>query len=229
MGAMPDATETDPTATSTSTPPAGEGAPPSPPAEPPTPPAPNAGGDDLGEAGIKALESERKARRDAEALAKRQEAELEKLRTAQLDDNERALKEARDAGRTEALTSVNRKLVEAEARAAAAGKLANPALAARLLDLDRFVPSDGSDIDGDAIVAAIDELVAAEPYLGIQAQTPPAAGETPPPAPKGTVTPGAQSGTPATFKRSQLRDPQFYAANKDAILKAASEGRIEND
>ena len=225
---MPDATETDPTATSTSTPPAGEGTPPTPPAEPPEPPAPTADGDELGEAGLKALDAERKARRDAEALAKRQEAELDKLRTAQLDDNERALKEARDAGRAEALSSVNRKLVEAEARAAAAGKLANPALAARLLDLDRFVPSDGSDIDGDAIVAAIDELVAAEPYLGVQATTPPAAGE-PPAAPKGTVTPGAQSGTPATFKRSQLRDPSFYTANKDAILKAAREGRIEND
>ena len=223
---MPDATETDPNATSTSSTSA-DGTPP-PAAAPPDPPAPNAGDDDgLGDAGRKALDAERKARRDAEALAKRQADELDKLRTSQLDENERAIKEARDAGRTEALTSVNRKLVEAEARAAAAGKLANPALAARLLDLDQFVPSDGSDIDGDAIAAAIDELVKAEPYLGVQEQTTPPPATPPPPA--GTVTPGAQSGSPATFKRSQLRDPQFYAANKDAILKAASEGRITND
>lgn len=33
----------------------------------------------------------------------------------------------------------------------------------------------------------------------------------------------------ATFKRSQLNDPKFYAENREAILKAAAAGQIEDD
>lgn len=37
------------------------------------------------------------------------------------------------------------------------------------------------------------------------------------------------AGNQPTFKRSQLSDAKFYAANRDAILQASKDGRIEDD
>lgn len=145
-----------------------------------------------------------------------------------MTDQEKAVAEARREGE---LTGT-RRILEAEIRAAAAGKLANPQLAARLLNLEELMPKAGEEVDGERIAAAIEKLVADEPYLGAQALpggTPPA---TPPstPPPAGSVPGGARGqGNAGTFTRAQLRDPEFYAANKDAILKAAAEGRITND
>jgi len=177
-----------------------------------------------------ALESERKLRRDADKRARDLEAELATLRTASLSDQEKAVEAARNEGRNEGL----RRVVEAEVRAAAAGKLANPALAAKLLDVDSFIPTDGGEVSAERIGAALEELLAANPYLRIETpgSTPPAPAGAPPAAPAGTAPGGARGGpnsVAGSFSRSQLRDPVFYAANKDAILKAAQEGRITQD
>ena len=178
-----------------------------------------------------ALESERKLRRDADKRARDLEAELATLRTASLSDQEKAVEAARNEGRNEGL----RRVVEAEVRAAAAGKLANPALAAKLLDVDSFIPTDGGEVSAERIGAALEELLAANPYLRIETpgSTPPASSTgAPPAAPAGTAPGGARGGpnsVAGSFSRSQLRDPVFYAANKDAILKAAQEGRITQD
>jgi len=209
-GAMPD---NDPT---TATEPIEPTAPPPATTEPPA-----SSGDTLGDAGKVALESERRARRDAENAVRKATAELETLRTANLSDTEKAVAAARKEGERSGL----RRLVEAEARAQAAGKLANPQLASRLLDLDQFMPAEGEDVDGERIAEAIEQLVTAEPYLRVSASTPPAA--PPVPTPTGTAPAGARgAGAPVSFTRSQLRDHQFYEANKEAILLAASEGRI---
>lgn len=193
------------------------------PAPPATPPETTPPTGELGEAGKAALENERRARRDAEKLARDSAAELEKYRTAQMTDQEKAVAEARRDGE---LTGT-RRILEAEIRAAAAGKLANPQLAARLLNIEELMPKAGEEVDGERIAAAINKLVADEPYLASTAAgTTPA---TPPPGtpPPGTVPGGARgNGNPGTFTREQLRDPAFYQANKDAILKAAAEGRI---
>lgn len=187
-----------------------------------------AGDEQLGDGGIKALEQERKARRDAERALKRHEAELEKLRTASLSEQERAVAEAKAAGRAEALKEANGKLVRAEAIAKASGKLRDPELAAALLgDLEGYVDDNG-DIDGERIAADIDELVTARPYLGVD-KAPAAKDDGDPPPAKGTVAGGPKGEQVTTFKRSQLRDPAFYQANKDAILEAAREGRIVDD
>jgi hypothetical protein len=216
---MPDGDPATPTAepTNPATPEPGTTPPATPDASPPN--------GELGDAGKAALEAERKARRDAERTAREATAELDRIRQANLTDQEKAV----DAARREGESVGARRILEAEIRAAAAGKLANPALAARLLDLDELMPTDGADVDGERIAKAIEDLVIAEPYL---AATP--AGFTPaptPPAPPAGTAPGGARGTgsPASFSRSQLRDPEFYAANKDAILKAAAEGRITND
>lgn len=192
-------------------------------------------GTELGDAGKELLAKLRKEAKDAErraAAAERKAAELER---AGLSEQDRKVAEAREEARREALGEVNARLVAAEVRARAAGKLANPELAAKLLDLSTFTPDDGGDIDGDAITAAIDELVKAEPYLaaspatggGSGGQGSTSAGTNGKPG--GNIAGGARGDTPTTFSRSQLRDPAFYEANKAAILKAASEGRITND
>jgi len=231
MPTEPATTETVPPATSTSATPPAAGTTPATTAST-TPPAPTAAdGTELGEGGKAALEAERKTARDALARATAAERKLEELRVSGLDEQGKAVEAAKTAGRTEALAEVNDRLIKAEAKAAAAGKLANPQLAAVLLSdqFDKFVAADGS-IDTAAIAAAVDALLVTDPYLGTTSTTTtPAAGTTPPAAPAGTVPGGAQGGAAPTFKRSQLRDPAFYTANKDAILKAASEGRITND
>ena len=215
---MPDTTTAQTPTQDPTAPPAGT-APPAAPVTPPdtSPPAVTAGDEALGDGGKKALEQERKARRDAEAAARRLETELAEFRTSQLSEQEKAIETARAAGKAEALGETGLKLVQAEAKAAAAGKLSNPALISRLLDLEQFVPADGADID---------QLITDEPYLAVTpAATPPTG--TPPPA--GTVAGGAQGGSVPGFKRSQLRDPAFYQANREAILKASREGRISDD
>ena len=198
-----------------------------PPATPPAPADPPASGE-LGDAGKAALEAERRARRDAEKAAREAAAELETLRNASKTDNEKAIDQARRDGELVG----TRRLVEAEIRAAAAGKMANPAIAARLLDVDGLMPKDGGEVDGERIAEAITELLAREPYLAVTPGAP--AGEpTPPPkAPPAGSAPGGARGTApgiGTFTRSQLRDPAFFQANKAEILKAAADGRITDD
>lgn len=133
-----------------------------PPAAPPATPPPEP---DLGDAGKRALDAERDARRQAEKAAKDAQTELEKLRSASMSDQEKAVAAAKAEGRDEALKTANERLVRAEVKAAAAGKLADPGDALGLLgDLSAFIDKSG-DVDTKAITSAIDELVKAKPYL----------------------------------------------------------------
>jgi hypothetical protein len=192
-----------------------------PPAPQPDPPAePAAPSDQLGEAGTRALEQERKARREAETAGRKLALELEQLKSSQLTDQDKALAEARNEGRNEG----TRLLVEAEIRAQAAGKLVNPQLAARLVDVEALMPANGSMVDGERIAAIIDQLIIDEPYLKAPQFAP---ANTEPLRPAGTAPTGARGdGKAGGFTRQQLRDPEFYQANKAEILKAAAAGLI---
>lgn len=145
---------------------------------PPTPeptPTPEST-DDLGDAGQKAIAAERTARKAAEKAqrdATTRLADLEK-RLADVDEAtksetekalEKARKEAGDTARSEERAKSNRRILTAEVRAAAGGKLADPADAVRLLDLDEFTVDDDGDIDEKAISKAIDDLLKSKPYL----------------------------------------------------------------
>ncbi len=127
---------------------------------------------DLGEAGKRALAAERAARRDAEKKAKDAEKELEELRKASQTDQEKALEAARTEGRTEALSTANVRLLKAEIKVAAQGKLADPTDAVALLDLSKFEVNDDGDVDTKAISSAIDELVEQKPHLAAKATRP---------------------------------------------------------
>lgn len=92
------------------------------------------------------------------------ERELSELRKSQMSEQERAVAEAKAVGRSEALNEVAAELLKAEVRAQAAAKLADPADAVRLLDLDGMLSEDGR-FDPKAVGDALDDLVKAKPYL----------------------------------------------------------------
>ena len=80
-------------------------------------------------------------------------------------DAEKAVVAAKAEGRTEALAAANERLVKAEVRIAAAGKLADPADAVRFLDLADFKVDDDGNVDAKSIGKAIDQLLKDKPYL----------------------------------------------------------------
>jgi rRNA maturation endonuclease Nob1 len=145
--------------------------------------------EELGDAGKKALTEERAARKEAERLLKEAttkasradelEAELAKFREDAMSDTEKAIeqarKEARDEGRNEALTQANERLFKAEVKAASAGKiidsdlLSDVLVAQRLLGLDTIPTTSDGDIDGAAIVSAVDAMLESKPHLAVSA------------------------------------------------------------
>ncbi len=124
-------------------------------------------GDDkpLGPAGQKALDAI-KAKHKKEVQRRRQlEAELARSKTG--DEAEQARQEAEQA----ALAKANTRILKAEVRAAAAGKLADPADALQLLDLTQFEVDADGEVDADEIASAIEDLIKSKPYLAATAPT----------------------------------------------------------
>ena len=118
----------------------------------------------LGPAGQKALQAEKEKRRKAAQELRDAKAEIQRLRTGG-DEAAQAAAEVEKA----ALAKANTRIVRAEVKAAAAGRLANPALAMKLLDLDKFEVDDNGDVDQTEIADAISELLREEPYLAAEA------------------------------------------------------------
>jgi hypothetical protein len=149
--------------------------PPAVPAEP-DPDADPQGSEALGEPGKKALD-EMKAQRNAARDEARQWREVardfgltpERLRESLTPKPETPpdAEAIRRQAEREADAKANARVVNAEIRAAATGKLADPSDALRYLDPSKFeVGSDGS-VDSAEIAEAIDELLASKSYLGV--------------------------------------------------------------
>jgi len=135
------------------------------------------------------------------------EQERDDLKRAGLDEQERAVAEAEARGRAAAEEEFSRRTLEAEIRAAAAGRLQDPADAIRYLDVDALLEQDGSA----DLPKAIERLLADKPYLAVA--------EEPPPATRG-VPRGSQGA------RSRPGGPSSDAADGNAWLrKAAGRGR----
>ncbi|MFE3386363.1 hypothetical protein [Streptomyces anulatus] len=127
---------------------------------------------DLGDAGKKALRELRRENRTLKAQLRQQgnrDAAKKPAATddGQGDDDPEAI---RERAREEARAEVWGERVEAAAVAAAAGRLANPQLAARLLDLSDIGENDKGRPDRDAISELIDDLLEDEPYLAAPAK-----------------------------------------------------------
>lgn len=108
---------------------------------------------------------ERDAKKAREQLKSAQDA----ARQATLSEHEKAIEKARQeaeaAGRNDERSKAVRRILVAEVRAAAGGRMADPADAVRLIDIDDFVVDDDGEPDPKQISAAIDALLKAKPYL----------------------------------------------------------------
>jgi hypothetical protein len=110
----------------------------------------------------KALTVERTARRAAEKALKDLKAELAlKDKPAE----EQALETARAEARAEVTAKANERIVRAEVKAAAAGKVKNPVLALKLIDVSEIEVGDDGEVDSDAVNQAIADLVEQYPEL----------------------------------------------------------------
>ncbi|MFJ2906872.1 hypothetical protein [Streptomyces sp. NPDC087212] len=107
-----------------------------------------------------AVKTAETARAAAEQRASEAEAEAARLRRSNAAQRGTDL----EALRTEIRGEFRDQLVRAELRAAAAGRLRDPADALALLDVAALAGSTG-DIDAAAVAAAVEQLVKDKPYL----------------------------------------------------------------
>lgn len=120
------------------------------------------GADALGDAGKQALDRMKAKLKDERT--KRQAAERALADKEPGDETAQAVR----AAETTALAKANTRIVRSEVKAAASGKLADPADAYKFLDLDQFEVDEDGNVDEDEIAEAIDELVKNKPYLAAQ-------------------------------------------------------------
>ncbi len=118
------------------------------------------GADQLGDKGKRAID-----RMKAKLATEKQKRVAAESRAAELEaGNNDAAAQQRQV-ESAALVKANERIVRAEVRAAAAGKLADPGDAHRFLDLSQFEVGDDGEVDQDEIADAIDELLNEKPYL----------------------------------------------------------------
>lgn len=186
-----------------------------------------AGADELGDAGKAALDSMKAkwhAARDQLKpwrelarefdLTPEQARELLEQRTkgAEEPDAVDADKVRREA-RAEALKAANDRIVRSEVRAAAAGKLTDPADALVYLDLDSFEVDDDGNIDEDAVADAIADLIKRKPYLAAQGGK----------RFQGNADTGPRNGG----KASQLTQAELDRMGPAEVVAAMAEGRLD--
>jgi hypothetical protein len=149
--------------------------------DPPTPPTPPATGDPdgLGDAGRRAIESERTARKEAEKAAKKATDELEALKLATLSDTEKAIAQAKKDGGAEVLTKVQAQIRRSETRAALTAANVNPALLDLAVKADEFATLTVDD-DGEVtgLEAAVEAFTKSHPDAFKTAPVPPPNGSS---------------------------------------------------
>jgi hypothetical protein len=172
--------------------PAPEGTPPADPTPPAdgTPPddgTPPAEGEGTEETTLeKTLRKERDERKRLEGVLKAREQEDEKARLAAMDDNARAIEEAKAAARAETASEYEQRILGLRAQSRASS-FHDPDLAVKLLELK----GDPTDAEIDAALAA---LAKDKPYLVKTASGVP-------PTPQGPRSPAGQAGDPNDWLR----------------------------
>lgn len=159
----------------------------------------------------------RKLRREAADYRKRLrelEQRVQQYEEEKLSETERLQKRLAEAEReiTRLQQERQERLLKYEVQLAA-GKLGiiDPDAAYRLLDLNLVEFDD--DGEPQNIEKLLRDLVAEKPYLVAGSGVSP-------------TNPARSVGSPPVFTRSQLRDPKFFQAHRDAIMQAVREGRI---
>lgn len=151
-----------------------------PPAEGLAPPAPAEPDAPLGDAGSAAIKAERERADKAEKELKRRDVEAEKARVAALDENARAVEEAKIAAKAEVTSEYEVRIMGLRVQARAAA-FHDPELVAGLLELT----ADATDADIDKALATV---AAEKPYLVKAGGVPPM-----PQGPRGNGAPTANA------------------------------------
>jgi hypothetical protein len=178
-----------------------------PPADPPKndppadPPAGDKGTGDGTDWKAEARKWEQRAKDNHKAAA-----ELDKLRKSSMTDQEKAVAEAEQRGRTAAALESGKRLASAELRAAAAAKGVDLSTIGELLDVGRFVDESG-EVDTTAIGKAVDKLAKL---------TPAAPAKPAPPRGSGDFPGGTGAGAPITEEQLAQMSPDEIAAAMDA-------------
>lgn len=131
----------------------------------------------LGDAGKRALDAMKTERNEERRRRREAEQELERIKAEAAAQGKPAEEQALDAARREAeqavMARVNDRIVKAEVRAAATGKLADPTDALRFIDLSSIEVGEDGAVDGAAVADAIADLIKTKPYLATGARPAP--------------------------------------------------------
>lgn len=175
------------------------------------------GSEALGDPGKKALDLMKQQRNEYKRQLRDAKTELDKLKAPKPDgeDGKPDLEALKAEATKEATAKANTRIVRAEIRAAAAGKLADPTDAPLYLDVAQFDVDDEGNVDSDEIAEAITDLIARKPHLASTAT-----GRF-----QGSADQGARRGKPAP---SQLSQADLKKMTPEAIVKAKSEGRLND-
>lgn len=175
----------------------------------------------LGDAGKKALDAMKAKWKAAESTAKETERKLAELQ-AKIDGKEAEHQASIEAQRIkdEALAAANERIVGAELRAAAKGKVADDVLQ----DLSFFIkPSafevgDDGSVDTDAIARAVDDLIKNKPSLAAQGKRF-----------QGSADGGARKDATTVGQLSEADVKRLSSEGRhEEIVKAREEGRLRD-
>lgn len=167
------------------------------------------GADQLGDKGKRALASMKgkwRTERD-----KRRELEQRLAEKDGADDAEQTRRKAE----ADAIAKANSRILRAEIRAAAKGRLADPKDALTFLDLEQFEVGEDGEIDSEEIEEAISDLLKDKPYLAAQSRQ----------RFQGTGDGGAarKASRPKQLTRADLK-----SMTPEAIEQARIDGRLED-
>ena len=172
------------------------------------------GSEDLGDKGKKALDAMKARLKAAKTAEKEAKAETARLRAEKEASGKAPEEQSLDAARREAteqaLSAANKKILRSEVKAAAAGKLANPALAVKLIDLDSLEVDEDGNVDEEALAEAISDLLQENPFLAAQG---------------GTTKFDSARGKPR--QKGQLTREDLKKLTPEQIAKAYDEGRVK--
>lgn len=167
----------------------------------------------LGPAGEKALAAEKDKRRAESAKRRELEAQLAALKASASADTEKADLEAIKAQAVrEANAAAAQRILRSEIKAAAAGKLADPADAYKFLDLADFEVNENGDVDTAEIASAITGLLTSKPYLKAAQSG------------HGSADGGVRKGS----RPDQLTREQIQSMSSDAVEAARQKGQLND-
>lgn len=176
----------------------------------------------LGDAGKKALDAMKERAKTAEKARRDAQSEIDTLKAdlaaaSKRGDDVEAIQQAVDEKVNAITDGMNRRLIEAEIRAASVGRLTDPADALRypdVFDISKITVRDDGSVDTSAITEGVDALLKSKPYLSAQGQ-------------KGSGDGGPRNETPPG-RPKQLTENDLAGMSSTEIAKAQDAGQLQD-